>query len=122
MNSVANDGPEARGLNAALVVLYWQIGQRIRTDILRYQRAEYGEEILPTLSAKLVPEFGQGFSSRNLARMISLADAFPDQQSVVTLSRELGWCHFVELGSDFGFLARQERIVVGRSRFAHKVS
>lgn len=64
MNSVANDGPEARGLNAALVVLYWQIGQRIRTDILRYQRAEYGEEILPTLSAKLVPEFGQGFSSR----------------------------------------------------------
>lgn len=78
----------ARGVNAALVVLYWQIGQRIRTDILRYQRAEYGEEILPTLSAKLVPEFGQGFSSRNLARMISLAEAFPDEQIVVTLSRE----------------------------------
>ena len=54
--------------------------------------------------------------------MISLADAFPEQQIVVTLSRELGWCHFVELGSDFGFLPRQKRIVVGRSRFAHKVS
>ena len=44
-----------------------------------------------------MPEFGQGFSPRNLARMISLAEAFPDEQIVVTLSRELGWSHFVEL-------------------------
>jgi predicted nuclease of restriction endonuclease-like (RecB) superfamily len=87
----------ARGVSAALVVLYWQIGQRIRTDILREKRAEYGEEILPTLSAKLVPEFGQGFSPRNLARMISLAEAFPEERIVATLSRELGWSHFVEL-------------------------
>jgi len=87
----------ARGVSAALVVLYWHIGQRIRTDILREQRAEYGEEILPTLSAKLVPEFGEGFSPRNLARMISLAEAFPEQRIVATLSKELGWSHFVEL-------------------------
>src|SRR5438105_3467599 len=66
----------ARGMNAALVVLYWQIGKRIRKEILNEKRAEYGKEILPTLSAKLVPEFGQGFSPRNLARMISLAEAF----------------------------------------------
>src|SRR4051812_2657333 len=46
----------ARGVNAAMVILYWQIGRRIRTDILSEKRAEYGEEILPTLSAKLVPE------------------------------------------------------------------
>jgi hypothetical protein len=30
-------------------------------------RAEYGGQILPTLSAKLVPEYGQGYSERNLA-------------------------------------------------------
>jgi predicted nuclease of restriction endonuclease-like (RecB) superfamily len=87
----------ARGVNAALVILYWQIGRRIRTDILSEKRAEYGEEILPTLSAKLVPEFGQGFSARNLARMISLAEAFPEQRIIGTLSKELGWSHFVEL-------------------------
>jgi hypothetical protein len=87
----------ARGINAALVALYWQIGQRIRGDILKERRAEYGQEILPTLSAKLEPEFGHGFSARNLARMISFAWAFPDQQIVATLSRELGWSHFVEL-------------------------
>jgi predicted nuclease of restriction endonuclease-like (RecB) superfamily len=87
----------ARGVNAALVLLYWNVGQRIRRDILREKRAEYGEEILPTLSAKLVPEFGQGFSTRNLARMISFAEVFPDERIVATLSRELGWSHFVEL-------------------------
>jgi hypothetical protein len=87
----------ARGVNAALVMLYWKIGERIRRDILREKRASYGEEILPTLSAKLMPEFGQGFSGRNLARMIALAEAFPDAKIVATLSRELGWSHFVEL-------------------------
>jgi predicted nuclease of restriction endonuclease-like (RecB) superfamily len=87
----------ARGVNAALVLLYWKIGHRIRKDILRHQRAEYGQEILPTLSAKLVPEFGRGFSGRNLARMISFVEAFPQQRIVTALSRDLGWSHFVEL-------------------------
>jgi predicted nuclease of restriction endonuclease-like (RecB) superfamily len=90
----------ARGVKAALVILYWQIGRRIRTDILSEKRAEYGEEILPTLSAKSVPEFGHGFSTRNLARMISLAEVFPDSRilaTLATLSKELGWSHFVEL-------------------------
>jgi predicted nuclease of restriction endonuclease-like (RecB) superfamily len=87
----------ARGVNAALVVLYWKIGWRIRLDILKAKRAEYGERILPTLSAKLVPEFGGGFGARNLARMVGFADAFPDEKILSTLSRELSWSHFVEL-------------------------
>ncbi|MSU49716.1 MAG: DUF1016 domain-containing protein [Opitutus sp.] len=87
----------ARGVNAALVVLYWKIGERIHRDILQEKRASYGEEILPTLSAKLVPEFGEGFGVRNLARMVGLAEAFPDARIVATLSQQLGWSHFVEL-------------------------
>src|SRR5262249_55186078 len=54
-------------------------------------------EILPTLSAKLVPEYGQGFSERNLARMIGFAEVFPDHQLVAALSKQLGWSHFVEI-------------------------
>lgn len=52
---------------------------------------------MPTLSAKLVPEYGEGFSARNLARMIHLAEFFPVQKIVTTLSAKLGWSHFVEL-------------------------
>lgn len=87
----------ARGVNAALVMLYWKIGDRIRRNVLHEKRAAYGSEILPTLSSKLVPEFGQGFSARNLARMISFSEALPDESLVSTLSTHLGWSHFVEL-------------------------
>jgi len=80
-----------------LTILYWQIGSRIRHDILKKKRASYGEEILPTLSAKLVPEFGNGFSVRNISRMVRFAEVFPEGEIVVTLSRQLSWSHFVAI-------------------------
>ena len=84
-------------VNASLTRLQWQIGTRIRRDILREKRAEYGEEIRQTLSAQLSREFGRGFSRRNLDSMIRFAELFPDEQIVATLSRQLGWSHFKEL-------------------------
>lgn len=87
----------AQTANSALTTLYWAIGRRIHKEVLQEQRAEYGEEILPTLSAKLEPDYGKGFSARNLARMIKFAEAFPDGQVVATLSQQLGWSHFVEI-------------------------
>ena len=82
-------------VNAGLTILYWQIGSRIRQDILKEKRAEYGKEIVATLSRQLVREFGEGFTDKNLRRMIQLAEAFPDMEIVVTLSRQLSWSHFV---------------------------
>jgi hypothetical protein len=37
-------------VNAALVILYWEVGRRIRTEVLKSERATYGEEIRSTLS------------------------------------------------------------------------
>jgi predicted nuclease of restriction endonuclease-like (RecB) superfamily len=85
----------ARSVNSALVMLYWRVGQRIRKDILREERADYGEKIVSTLSTQLVNEFGTGFAEKNLRRMVQFAEAFPEEQIVVTLSRQLGWSHFV---------------------------
>lgn len=87
----------ARAVNAGLTLLYWQVGDRIRREILRERRAEYGGEILQTLSAKLEAEFGRGFSRRILANMVRFAKAFPDRQIVSTLLRELSWSHFLPL-------------------------
>ncbi len=84
-------------VNAGLSILYWQIGNRIRQNILKEKRAEYGEEILPTLSAKLVPEFGNGFGIRNLSRMVRFVEVFPEKKIVSTLSIQLSWSHFVEI-------------------------
>jgi hypothetical protein len=40
-------------VNTGLTILYWQIGSRIRQDILKEKRAEYGKEIVVTLSRQL---------------------------------------------------------------------
>jgi predicted nuclease of restriction endonuclease-like (RecB) superfamily len=83
--------------NSTLTMLYWQIGQRVRRDILADQRAEYGQQIIATLSQQLEPLYGKGFTRTALSRMVKFADLFPDEEIVATLSQQLGWSHFVEI-------------------------
>lgn len=40
-------------VNAAITMLYWQIGKRINEEILKGRRAKYGEEIVSSLSRQL---------------------------------------------------------------------
>jgi hypothetical protein len=87
----------AVAVNSALVLLYWQVGERIRRDVLKSKRATYGDEICSTLSNELTVEFGNGFSRPNLTRMIRFAEVFPDREVVSTLSRQLSWSHFIEI-------------------------
>lgn len=89
----------ARQVNATLVTLYWNVGRRIRQDILRGKRASYGEEVLKTLSVGLSVEFGEGFSQRNLAYMVRFAEAFPDDAILHALSAKLSWTHFRQIVS-----------------------
>ena len=86
-----------------MVLLYWHIGKRVREDILHEQRAQYGKRIVATLSKQLTSDYGRGYSTPNLSRMMRLAEAFPDERIVATLSQQLGWSHFKEvipLGDD----------------------
>jgi predicted nuclease of restriction endonuclease-like (RecB) superfamily len=87
----------AATVNAALTVLYWRVGDRIRRCVLGSERAGYGERIVATLSQELVAEFGRGFEATNLSRMVKFSEAFPDQDIVATLSQQLSWSHFREL-------------------------
>ena len=87
----------AQTANATLTMLYWQVGQRIHKEVLRGARADYGAEIVPTLSAQLTREYGKGFAEKSLRRMVQFAEAFPDEAIVATLSRQLSWSHFVEI-------------------------
>ncbi|MBN1865034.1 MAG: DUF1016 family protein [Victivallales bacterium] len=87
----------ARQVNSRLVILYWNIGQRIRQDILKMKRAEYGKEIVSAVGRQLSEEYGEGFTEKSLRRMIQFAGAFPQEQIVATLSRQLGWSHFKEI-------------------------
>ena len=63
-------------VNAGLTMLYWRIGKRIGEEMLKGERAEYGTEIVSTLSRQLALEYGNGFSAKNLRHMIRFAEAF----------------------------------------------
>ena len=96
MISQTRDGI-ARTVNTGMTLLYWRIGKRIHNEILGEERAEYGKEIVSTLSRQLVEEFGSGFSEKNLRRMVQFAEVFPDSEIVVSLIRQLSWTHILAL-------------------------
>lgn len=84
-------------VNSALTLLYWHIGQRIRSEVLGGERAEYGEQVVVTLARQLEADYGRGFSVKNLRHMLRFAESYPDAGIVSTLSRQLAWSHFLEL-------------------------
>jgi len=83
----------AVSVNSALTMMYWQIGKYINEEILQNKRADYGKEIVSTLSTKLTQEYGKGYSKRNLLNMIKFAQTFPDIEIVQSLIAQLTWTH-----------------------------
>ena len=87
----------ARAVDSALTTLYWHIGQRVRADILRHERAAYGQEIVSALGRQLSAEFGRGFDDKSLRHMLKFAEAFPEESIVSALRRQLAWTHFKQI-------------------------
>lgn len=83
--------------NSALTLLFWHVGNRINEFVLQHERAEYGKQIVVTLSRQLVERYGKNFEERNLRRMLQFAEQFSDFSIVSTLSPQLSWSHFVTL-------------------------
>jgi predicted nuclease of restriction endonuclease-like (RecB) superfamily len=84
-------------VNASLTLMYWHVGFKINEDILKNSRAEYGKEIVNSVSVQLTKEFGRGYSKRNIADMIKFSQIFNNIKIVQTLSAKLSWSHFKEI-------------------------
>ena len=87
----------AVAVNAELTLLYWQVGQRINTEVLKGERADYGKQVIANLSKQLSGVFGKGWGQKQLLHCCRFAEVYPDQPIVSTLSRQLHWSHFLEL-------------------------
>jgi predicted nuclease of restriction endonuclease-like (RecB) superfamily len=87
----------AGAVNAELTRLYWAVGQRLATEVLGGERAQYGAQLMDRLGQQLAQEFGRGFEAKNLRRMLQFAQAFEQAEIVATLSRQLSWSHVVAL-------------------------
>lgn len=83
--------------NSALTILFWKVGKRINDEILNNERAEYGKQVVGTISKQLETAYGRSFAEKNVRRMMQFASGFSESEIVVTLSRQLTWSHFLVL-------------------------
>ena len=78
-------------------MLFWNVGKRINEDMLQNKRADYGKQIVATLSRQLTEKYGRNFERTNLTRMMKFAEQFFDLEIVAPLVQQLSWSHFREL-------------------------
>ena len=91
-------GHVAATANYELTMMYWHIGERINLEVLNNQRAEYGKQIVVTVSQQLQITYGEkGFEKSSITRMMKFAKLFPDKQIVARAAQQLSWSHFIEV-------------------------
>jgi len=87
----------ATTVNIKLTMLYWQLGNRVRKEILKDERAEYGRSIVASVARQLGMHYGKRFSEKSLRRMIQFGEVFTDEQTILSLAGRLTWTHFMVL-------------------------
>ena len=82
----------ARSVNSTIVQAYWQVGKYIVEYEQQGQgRAEYGKGVIKNLSARLMKEYGSGFTSTNLKIMRQFYLYYPKGHA---LRDQLSWTHW----------------------------
>ncbi len=64
--------------NSQLILMFLDIGHYINLTILKDDRTEYGKKKLPTVSTKLVNQYGKSFVEAYLYLMKRFATVFSD--------------------------------------------
>lgn len=83
----------AQTFNSELSFLYWQIGQRLQSEILNAERAEYGKQVIKNLSERLTAFYGRGWSEKQLWHCLRFVETFPNIEIVSAVRRQLSWTH-----------------------------
>ena len=78
-----------RQVNETLIKRNWLLGMRIQHDVLKDKRAEYGEQVVKSLSKQLTTKYGIGYSRNNLYRFITFYKSFPDIFHAVSRKSEI---------------------------------
>lgn len=89
----------ATTVNAEICMLHWNIGNRIKEDVLFNQRAEYGKQILRNLSEVLIQKFGKGWGFYKLQHCVRAAYTFTQDEIVYAVRTQLTWTHLRSLMS-----------------------
>ena len=83
-----------QSINEVLIRSNWEIGKRIvEEEQLGKQRADYGIQLIKSISQQLTTEFGSGYGVRNLAYFKQLYQYFPDWEILHARVQNLTWTH-----------------------------
>ncbi len=81
-----------RSVDFSRVQMYWNIGRRIFEEEQQgKERADYGTYLIKNLAAKIEPEYGSGFSIRQLERARLFYRVYPIASTVRT---QLNWSQY----------------------------
>ena len=85
-----------RAINVALVQRNWLLGKRIAEEHVDEEgHAEYGKQIIQSLSDRLTEQYGKGFDFSSLYKYLRFYRAFPILDSLSPkLCNMLTWTHF----------------------------
>lgn len=67
-----------RAVNETLIKRNWLLGMRIQHEVLKEQRAEYGEQVVKMLSKELTERYKTGFTKTNLYNYVAFYQSWPD--------------------------------------------
>ncbi len=65
-------------VNETIIKRNWLLGMRIRHEVLKEQRAEYGEQVIKKLAKDLTAKYGKGFNNANLYHFVAFYNYFPN--------------------------------------------
>lgn len=83
----------AHTVNTTLSILYWKIGKRINLEVLQNKRAEYGKQIVVSLTRQLTEKYGKGWDEKTLRHCLRSAETFSENLIISATQRQLGWTH-----------------------------
>lgn len=65
-------------VNSEASMMNWNVGKRIKEDILNNKRADYGQQIIKRLAKKLIQRYGNGWGFQKLQHCVRAAYTIED--------------------------------------------
>ena len=90
-------GRIATYVNTEACLTNWNVGKRIKEDVLFNKRAEYGKQVVINLSIKLTERYGSGWSEKTLRHCLRAAETFSEEDILSATQRQLSWTHLKSL-------------------------
>ncbi|MDE5791466.1 MAG: PDDEXK nuclease domain-containing protein [Muribaculaceae bacterium] len=94
-------------INSEASLMNWNVGNRIKEDILLNTRAPYGKKILKRLADKLTAHFGTGWGYQKLQHCVRAAYTFSKEEIMYAVRTQLSWSHLRSLMAVENDTARQ---------------